>query len=131
MAKALSLTNLTTAMAQNNIKMKEWVNTQIGNVKVFNILWVETLPTTDISTSTIYMVKDASSTKENNIYTEYVYNETESKWETLGQVDTGTVNLEGYYTSEQIDTLLANLNVSVENYTDEEITEMITTIWSE
>lgn len=129
MAKALSLANLSTAMAQNNTKMKEWVTTQISNVKVFNITWVAELPTENISTSTIYMVKDESSTEENNIYVEYVYNETESKWETLGQIDTGTVDLSGYYTSEQIDTLLANL--TIENYSDEEITEMITTIWSE
>lgn len=129
MAKALSLANLTTAMAQNNTKMKEWVNTQIGNVKVFNITWVETLPTENISTSTIYLVKSTESTEGTNIYNEFVYNETTAKWESLGQVDTGSVDLSGYYNKTEIDELLANL--TIESYSDEEIIEMITTIWSE
>lgn len=129
MAKALSLANLTAAMSQNNTKMKEWVTTQIGNVKVFTISWVDVLPTEDISTSTIYLVKNAESTEGTNIYDEFVYNETTTKWESLGQVDTGTVDLTNYYNKTEVNELLANL--TIESYSDEEITEMITTIWSE
>lgn len=129
MAQTLTLTNLKNAMEQNNTKMKEWVTSQISNVKVITISWVETLPTENISTSTIYMVKSATATEGTNIYDEFVYNETAAKWESLGQVDTGSVDLSGYYNKTEIDNLLTNL--TLENYTDEEITEMITTIWSE
>lgn len=130
MANALSLANLQTAMAQNNTKIKEWVGNQINNVKVVTITWVETLPIENISTSTIYMVK-SEKTEGNNIYDEYAYNSTTSTWELLGQVDTGSIDLSNYYnktetyTKTEVDNLFAN------NYSDEEITQMITTIWSE
>lgn len=129
MAQALSLANLQSAMLQNNTKMKEWVNAQIGNIQIFSIQWVESLPEEDISASTIYMVKDEASTGENNIYVEYVYNETESSWEILGKFDANNIDLTGYYTKTEVDGLLANL--TIENYTDEEITTMVNGIWSE
>lgn len=66
--KVVSIENLQAAMSQNNTKMKEWVTTQISNVKVIDIQWVEELPTTNISTSTIYLVKSDLSTITNNIY---------------------------------------------------------------
>lgn len=128
MAKTLDMDNLKTALLQNNIKMKEWVNSQIGDVKVITIEWVETLPTENISAATIYMLKDANSTKENNIYVEYVYKE-DTGWEILGTVDAGSVDLANYYNKEEVDNLLANL--TMESYTDEEITAMVDEVWSE
>lgn len=128
MAKSLDMDNLKSALLQNNIKMKEWVNSQIGDVKVITIEWVETLPTENISTATIYMLKDANSTKENNIYVEYVYKE-DTGWEILGTVDAGSVDLANYYNKEEVDNLLANL--TMESYTDEEITAMVDEVWSE
>lgn len=128
MAKSLDMDNLKSALLQNNIKMKEWVNSQIGDVKVITIEWVEVLPTENISTATIYMLKDANSTKENNIYVEYVYKE-DTGWEILGTVDAGSVDLANYYNKEEIDNLLANL--TMESYTDEEITAMVDEVWSE
>lgn len=128
MAKSLDMDNLKTALLQNNIKMKEWVNSQIGDVKVISIEWVEVLPTENISAATIYMLKDANSTKENNIYVEYVYKE-DTGWEILGTVDAGSVDLANYYNKEEVDNLLANL--TMESYTDEEITTMVDEVWSE
>lgn len=126
--KALSLENLQAAMSQNNTKLKEWVMAQIGKISVINIEWTNALPTEEISTNTIYMIKNDSSTTTNNIYNEYIYNET-SGWEILGQVDVGSIDLTDYYTKTEVDNLLANISSS--NYTDEEITTMITEIWSE
>lgn len=104
--KTLSIENLTEAIAQNNVKIKEWVNTQIGNVKVISILWVDELPTTDISTSAIYLVKNEENSKDtNNIYDEYVYKDGVG-WEILGQVDAGSVDLSNYYTKAQVDAIL-------------------------
>ena len=116
--------NLKTALMQNNTKMKEWVNTQIGDIKVFSLEWLEELPTENISTTTIYLVKDDTSTKENNIYLEYVYKQ-DTGWEILGTVDAGTVDLANYYDKTAIDEMFAA------SYSDEEITAIIDEVWSE
>ena len=123
----LSMQNLKTAFAQNNAKMKEWVAAQVSAQKTFDIQWVDALPTTDISTSTIYMLKDISSTKENNIYIEYVYKE-DGGWEIIGSIDAGSVNLENYYNKEETEALIEAL---MEAYTDEEIIAMVDEVWSE
>ena len=127
--KKLSMENLQTAMMQNNTKMKEWVTAQINNVKIIGLEWVDALPESDISTSTIYLVKSDLSTLTNNIYNEYVYKEGIG-WEILGQVDTGAMDLNNYYNKTEIDELLANITVSVESYTDEEIIAMVSSIWN-
>ena len=126
--KALSIENLQAAMLENNTKMKAWVNDQLSKVSTFNIEWVESLPTEDISTNTIYMLKNESSTKEKNLYDEHVYNET-TGWEILGQADIGSVDMANYYNKTEVDNLLKGITFS--NYTDEEITTMVSGIWSE
>ena len=104
--KALSIENLVEAISKNNTKMKTWVTTQINNVKVINILWVDELPTTNISTNTIYLVKNEKNSKDtNNIYDEYIYKD-DTGWEILGQVDAGSIDLSNYYTKTEIDTIL-------------------------
>lgn len=130
MAQGLSLANLQLAMSQNNAKMKEWVTSLVGDVKTIGIKWVDALPTEGISTSTIYMVKSAASTEENNIYVEYVYKEG-TGWEKFGTVDAGTTDLTGFYNKTEIDEMIANLDVTIENYTDEEVTAMVNGLWSE
>lgn len=156
MAQALTLTNLQLAMSQNNTKMKEWATNLVGNFKAFEIKWVNELPTEEISASTIYMVKSEESTEDNNIYSEYVYNETEG-WEILGSYHACSVDLTGFYGKTEIDTLLANFyskteidtmfanvysktevdqkieasKVTIENYTTEEVTEMVNGLWTE
>lgn len=128
--KALSIENLQTAMSQNNTKMKAWVTEQIGKLETITIEWVDTLPSTGMSTSTIYLLRNESSTAENNIYDEYVYNSA-SGWEIIGQVDVGSVDLTNYYTKEEVDNLVDGGSSSLTNYTEEEITTMVTEIWSE
>jgi len=118
MAQTLTLANLKKAMEQNNSTLKEWINTQLANMSTFNIVWVEELPTEDISTSTIYMLKNTESTDENNIYDEYAYNET-TGWEIIGSLNTGAIDLSEYYnktetySKEEIDKLLSDITISI------------------
>lgn len=86
-------------------KLKEWIE----NNNIISIEWPEELPTENISTKTIYMIKDTESTVENNIYIEYVYNEN-TGWEIIGKINT---------------------SINLSNYTDQEITEIINRIWGE
>lgn len=86
-------------------KLKEWIE----NNNIISIEWPEELPTENISTKTIYMIKDTESTIENNIYIEYVYNEN-TGWEIIGKINT---------------------SINLSNYTDQEITEIINRIWGE
>ena len=118
--KALSYENLQTAMIENNTKMKQWVISQINKNDTFNMEWVESLPTSNISTNTIYMLKDNETATENNIYIEYVYNKT-TGWEILGSIDAGSIDLTNYYKKEEIDKMFEETE-----YTDEEIESAIT-----
>ena len=67
----------------------------------FAIEVVNTLPVSDISTTTIYLVP-AQDPEQGNYYEEYIY--VNNAWELVG---TTAVDLSGYYTSAQVDTLLA------------------------
>lgn len=136
MAQALTLTNLQLAMSQNNVKMKEWATNLVGNFKAFEIKWVNELPTENISTATIYMVKSTESTEENNIYNEYVYNETDG-WEILGAYHACSVDLTGFYGKGEIDELLAGFysKTEIDNmfeavYTKTEIDEQLGGIYT-
>lgn len=80
----------------------ESLKSQITSIPKFSISVVDTLPTEDISETTVYLVKDNET--EGNLYTEYVY--INNVWEKLG---TQTLDLEGYaktedvYTKQEID----------------------------
>lgn len=98
--------------------------TQLGGIKVdgntitinsngvisasssLNIDVVETLPTTDISTSTIYLVRRIKE-EENNIYDEYIY--IDDNWELIGSTD---VDLSNYVTTTQLTSELSNYALS-------------------
>ena len=93
------------ANTQDIARLKELIQDR----NIIDIVWVSELPTEDISTKTIYMLKDESSTEESNVYAEYAYNE-ETGWECIGSVNTSVV---------------------LETCTDEEIIEMVNGIWGE
>ena len=72
-----------------------------------NILVVDALPTSDISTTTFYLVPKETA-QEKNVYDEYINTDgTESGWELIGAVST-SVDLSEYYKKAEVDTLLAN-----------------------
>lgn len=108
---------------KNETFTKEEINNLVSQIPKFKIEVVQTLPTENISLSSIYLVTSASD--EEDIYKEYIY--TNNRWELLGiqkvdlsdyykknEVDNlllskvDKTTLSDYYTSEKIDTLLAN-----------------------
>lgn len=81
-----------------NYYLKEEIDEKISSIPKFSIEVVETFPTENISTTTIYLVLTGEET--DNIYTEYIYTD---KWEKLG---TQKIDLTNYYTISQITELL-------------------------
>lgn len=78
---------------------------QISLIPKFNTLVVSELPTENISDTTVYLVT-GTGTGENNLYEEYIYvkdeDESEGGWELLG-TQTSNIDLDNYYTKEEID----------------------------
>lgn len=65
----------------------------------FSIKVVTELPTTNISETTIYLLKTGE--EDSNLYSEYIY--VNNKWELLG---TQKMDLSNYYTKEEVDKML-------------------------
>lgn len=86
-------------------KFKE-MESMISTLPTFKISVVDTLPISNISLSTIYLVK-ATDTDTNNLFTEYIYvqNGTEYNWEKLGEHKLATG--EGV-SIEQVNTVISN-----------------------
>lgn len=72
---------------------------QLGNVDTQIVLVVDALPTENIKSNKIYLVKNTASEDTENIYTEYVY--INNKWEELGKYKP-KVNLSEYVKSSEI-----------------------------
>lgn len=71
-----------------------------------NISVVDALPTSDISTTTFYLVPKET-TQEKNLYDEYINTDgTENGWELIGAVST-SVDLSEYYKKTEVEALLA------------------------
>ncbi len=64
------------------------IDTRISAIPKFKIDVCDTLPETDISETTVYLVK-SSKTETGNIYDEYIY--VDSKWEKLGTQTSGDI----------------------------------------
>lgn len=82
---------------------REEVQAIVSTIPKFSIQVVTTLPTTDISGTTVYLLKDSD--KTSNLYTEYIY--VDNKWEILGSQQ---VDLSGYAKTEDIPTQLSQLS---------------------
>lgn len=72
---------------------------QLGNVDTQIVLVVDALPTENIKSNKIYLVKNAASEDTENIYTEYVY--VNNKWEELGKYKP-EIDLSEYVKSNEI-----------------------------
>lgn len=108
---------------------------ELSVIPKFQILIVNALPTTDISKTTIYLVKDPSG-HEGDLFKEYIYT-SEDKWELISSPK---INLDGYVLKAELDSKLllkADLNspmftgtpsaptASIDTYTD----QLATTKW--
>ena len=103
------ITNLVNDLANYYTKSQTYtqaeVDALISGIVTLNILVVQTLPTQDISTTTIYLVPKQD-TGTSDIYDEYLY--INNAWELIG---TTQIDLSNYYTKTETDTLL-NAKVS-------------------
>lgn len=79
---------------------KDEINALVSAIPKFSIEVVASLPTSNISDTTVYLVK--SGDDDTNLYIEYI--RTNGKWEKLG---TQTVDLTGYATEAWVNTILA------------------------
>lgn len=83
------------------------IDSKISAIPKFAIEVVSSLPTSNISSTTVYLVKD--STEGGGLYTEYI--RVNGAWEILGNQ---TVDLSGYVTSEALTEALKNLALKSE-----------------
>lgn len=97
-----TVNNLTNYYTKTDTYTKTEVNNLIGSISSLDIEVVQTLPSSDISTSTIYLLPKSSS-EQQNIYDEYIY--VNNSWELIGST---AIDLSNYYTSTQVDNLLSN-----------------------
>lgn len=79
------------------------IRTALQNIHSFEIAWVDTLPTSNIATHTIYMVP-SDKVEDNNSRDEYIY--VNNAWEMIG---TTKVDLSNYYTKPEVDEKVDNL----------------------
>lgn len=79
-----------------NAYTKGEVNSLIGAISTLNIRVVQSLPTSDISTTTIYLVPKSTSQTQ-NVYDEYLY--VNNSWEQIGSTE---VDLSDYVKEEEV-----------------------------
>ena len=96
-----TVNNLTNYYTKTNTYTKTEIDNLISAISTLDIEVVQTLPTQDISTTTIYLVPKTPST--NDAYDEYIY--VNNSWEHIGSTE---VDLSNYYTKTQTDGLLNN-----------------------
>lgn len=96
------------------------INQMISAIPKFSISVVDELPTTDISDTTIYLVKTGESSQ--NLYTEYIY--VNNAWEELG---TQSVDLTGYAKETWVTTQLGSYRTSAaQDEIDKKFVEKVT-----
>lgn len=104
---------------------KDEVDGLVSAIPKFAIQVVTALPTTEISGTTVYLLK-TSETATGNLYTEYIY--VNNTWEQLG---TQSLDLSGYYSKSEIDTELgkkvdkvSGKALSTNDYTNDDKTKL-------
>lgn len=92
------------------------VNALISAIPKFDIEVVATLPTSDISETTVYLVPSSDPTS-NNIYTEYIY--VNGSWEKLGEQ---SLDLSGYVTTDTEQTISGKKTFTQEIEVEQSVT---------
>lgn len=115
-----AVNNLTNYYLKSDTYTKDEVQQLLSTISSLKLEVVTNLPTTNISSNTIYL-KPLDSAKENNIYEEYIY--INSKWETIG---TTAVDLTNYALKEDIPTKISELEQDVElGVSEEDVMDII------
>lgn len=105
-----TVNNLTNYYLSSNTYTKTEVNNLIASIVTLNIVVVQTLPVSDISTHTIYLVPKTTAGTD-NVYDEYINTDgTSAGWELIGSTE---VDLSNYYTKTEIDLKVADLQASI------------------
>ena len=81
---------------------KIYTDAAIQNITQFNVTLVDTLPTENIDSNTIYFVP-ALNKEENNYYFEYMF--INNAWEYIGSTQ---IELSDYYTKKEVEEYIAN-----------------------
>lgn len=98
-------------------KFRELENT-ISGIPKFKILVVDELPTAEISTSTIYLVRNKTNVTDKNLFTEYIYIDNggkEGSWEKLGEQ---TLDVGDIVTNSQLNNAISTALASYAKKTD-------------
>ena len=96
----------------NKTEVDSAISTAIAGISTTSMSVITSLPTENISTSTIYLIKDeTASTDSDNIYNEYIY--INGVWENIGSTKT-TVDLSNYYTKEETENKIVELISNIE-----------------
>lgn len=115
-----AVNNLTNYYLKSETYSKSEVQQLLSTISSLKLEVVTNLPTTNISSNTIYL-KPLDSAKENNIYEEYIY--INNKWETIG---TTAVDLTNYALKEDIPTKISQLEQDVElGVSEEDVMEIV------
>lgn len=104
-----TINNLTNYYTKSDTYTKLEVNNLIHNIISLDIEIVLVLPTSDISTTTIYLVPNTTQTT-GNIYDEYIY--VNNAWELIGSTQ---VDLSNYYTKTEVDTALSGKQDTIDS----------------
>ena len=103
---------------------KQEVNDLISAITTMDIRVVQTLPTEDISTTTIYFVPKTTA-GTNDVYDEYVY--VSNAWEHIGSTD---IDLSGYQTKIDSSHKLSSDLVDDTNQTNKFVTTSEKQTWN-
>lgn len=106
-----SVNDLVNYYTKSETYTKTEVNTLVSEIPKFAIVVVDELPTTGISTTTIYLLRTGD--EEDNLFTEYIY--VDGEWEKLGEQ---RIDLSDYYTKEQVDMLIPRYTGDLINNAD-------------
>lgn len=102
-----AVSDLTNYYLKSETYNKSEVDQMIQAITTINIEVVQTLPTTGISTTTIYLVPKSTAGTQ-NVYDEYInLDGTTSGWELIGDTE---IDLSNYYTKSQVDALIPTVN---------------------